>query len=212
MIASFLLCDTSLLGYKVRLNWFVSVVSAFCSRSIKYTNVIGVSWHIGVGVSWTVIPSHDINASWNFLTQFIVLCMKKVCWLKKKIVTIMNLTIYKTRIDKSYVNISLPHDNSTGSNKPHTKCQLTPWPMAGVCWHVWHGHVCGNIFEITENDQNIYKPWMGSPDDYLYTGISPMDWIELFYVLWANLWKTCQLTPLSPTVGGLIRHHCFSKI
>ena len=27
------------------------------------------------------------------------------------------------------------------------------------------------IFEITENDQNISKPWIGSPDDYLYTGI-----------------------------------------
>ena len=53
MIASFLLCDTSLLGYKVGLKWFVIVVSTFCSRSIKYTNVIGVSWHIGVGVSWT---------------------------------------------------------------------------------------------------------------------------------------------------------------
>ena len=47
------------------------VVSAFCSRSIKYTNVIGVSWHIGVGVSWTVVPSHNINVSWIFLTQFI---------------------------------------------------------------------------------------------------------------------------------------------
>ena len=23
------------------------------------------------------------------------------------------------------------------------------------------------IYEITENDQNIYKPWIGSPDDYL---------------------------------------------
>ena len=48
----------------------------------------------------------------------------------KKIVAIMSLKMSKTRIDKSYmyVNISLPHDNSTGSNKPHTKCQLTPWP------------------------------------------------------------------------------------
>ena len=46
----------------------------------------------------------------------------------KKIVAIMSLKISKTRIDKSYVNISLPHDNSTGSNKPHTMCQLTPWP------------------------------------------------------------------------------------
>ena len=59
MIASFLLCDTSLLGYKVGLKLFV-IVSAFCSRSIKYTNV---SWDIGVGVSWTVVPSHDINVS-----------------------------------------------------------------------------------------------------------------------------------------------------
>ena len=40
----------------------------------------------------------------------------------------MSLKMSKTRIDKSYVNISLPHDNSTGSNKPHTKFQLTPWP------------------------------------------------------------------------------------
>ena len=44
----------------------------------------GVSWHIGVGVSWTVVPSHDINVSWHFLTQFIVICMKQVWWLKIK--------------------------------------------------------------------------------------------------------------------------------
>ena len=150
MIASFLLCDTSLLGYKVRLKWSVIVVSAFCSRSIKYTNVIGVSWHIGVGVSWTVVPSHDINVSWHFLTQFIVICMKQVCWLKiKKIVTIMSLKMSKTRIDKSYVNISLAQDNSTGSNKPHTKCQLTHGRglLARLTWSCLR-----QIFEITEND------------------------------------------------------------
>ena len=129
MIASFLLCDTSLLGYKVRLKWFVIVVSAFCNRSIKYTNVIGVSWHIWDGVSWTVVPSHDINVSWHFLTQFSYLYETGMLTENK-----INCDHYEFKnvqnknIDKSYVNISLLHDNSTGSNKPHTKCQLTPWP------------------------------------------------------------------------------------
>ena len=86
----------------------------------------------------------------------------------------MSLKMSKARIDKSYVNISLPHDNSTGPNKPHTKCQLTPWPgfVGTFAWSCFR-----QIFEITENDQNIYKSWIGSPDDYLYTGISLMDWI-----------------------------------
>ena len=98
----------------------------------------------------------------------------------KKIVAIMSLKISKTRIDKSYVNISLPHDNSTGQSTGSNRiqvCQVPTNPMAGLCWHVWHGQVCGKFFEITENDQNIYKPWIGSPDDYLYTGISLMDWV-----------------------------------
>ena len=75
----------------------------------------------------------------------------------------------KTRIYKSYENISLLHSNSTGSNKPHTKCQLTPRRglLARLTWSCLR-----QIFEIPENDQNIYKPWIGSPDDYLYTGIS----------------------------------------
>ena len=87
----------------------------------------------------------------------------------------MSFKMSKTRIDKSYVNISLPHDNSTGSNKPmDTKCQLTPWRglLARLRWSCLR-----QIFEITENDLNIYKPWIGSPDDYVYTGtcISLMD-------------------------------------
>ena len=61
------------------------------------------------------------------------------------------------------MNISLPHDNSTGSNKPHTKCQLTPL-LARLTWSCLR-----QILEITENYQNNYKPWIGSPDDYLYT-------------------------------------------
>ena len=86
----------------------------------------------------------------------------------------MNLKMSKTRIDKSYVNISLPHDNSTGSNKlqGHTKCQLTPWTgFVGTFDMVMFA---ANFWNNTENDQNIYKPWIGSPDDYRYTGI----WIE----------------------------------
>ena len=63
-----------------------------------------------------------------------------------------------------------------GSNKPHTKCQLhvTPWPLlARLTWSCLR-----QIFEITENDQNIYKPWIGSPDDYLYTVGMYHSWIE----------------------------------
>ena len=80
----------------------------------------------------------------------------------------MSLKMSKTRIYKSYENISLLHSNSTGSNKPHTKCQLTP--RAGFVRTLDMVMFAAN-FEITENDQNIYKPWIGSPDDYLYTGI-----------------------------------------
>ena len=59
------------------------------------------------------------------------------------------------------------------------RIQQTPYqvptnPMAGVCWHIWHPWSClRHIFEITENDQNIYKPWIGSlhvDDCNLYTG------------------------------------------
>ena len=28
---------------------------------MKYTNYVIVSWHIGVEVSWTIVPSHNIN-------------------------------------------------------------------------------------------------------------------------------------------------------
>ena len=39
----------------------------------------------------------------------------------------------KTRIYKKYENISLLHSNSIGSNKPHTKHQLTPKPLLVPC-------------------------------------------------------------------------------
>ena len=67
----------------------------------------------------------------------------------------MSLKMSKTRIDKSYVNISLPHDNSTGSNKPHTKCQLTPWPgfVARLTWSCLR-----QIFEITEMIRTFINP------------------------------------------------------
>ena len=88
----------------------------------------------------------------------------------------------------SHMTIQQDPTNLTPStNKPHGRGLL-----ARLTWSCFR-----QIFEITENDQNIYKSWIDSPDDYLYTGISLMDWIELFYVLWAILWKTCQLTPLS---------------
>ena len=39
----------------------------------------------------------------------------------------MSLKMSKTRIDKSYVNISLPHDNSTGW------IQQTPYQVPTTC-------------------------------------------------------------------------------
>ena len=78
--------------------------------------------------------------------------------------------------------------------------QLTPYhvpttcnPMVGVSWHVWHGHVDGRF------GLNIFIPWIGNIDVYLFTSTSLIPEIKLPRVLWAFFWKTCHLTPVSPT-------------
>ena len=53
--------------------------------------------------------------------------------------------------------------------------QLTPYhvptnPMVGVSWHAWHACL-RQIFEIIINGLNIFIPWIGSTDVYLFTGI-----------------------------------------
>ena len=70
MIAIFLVCETSLLGYKVGLKWFVIVALLSVAEALSTQMSLGfISLHIGVGVIWTVVPSHDINVSWHLFTD-----------------------------------------------------------------------------------------------------------------------------------------------
>ena len=55
------------------------------------------------------------------------------------------------------------------------------------------------IFEITENDQNIYKPWIGTPDDdYLYTGIFTHPWNLALLRFMSISMKNVPTNPPSP--------------